>query len=156
MMKKILQVLNLVCLLFCATACNTYYVASANQPISIYADRNITQVAYDVPAGTVLLLKGYARKGLTRVRYHSNLTWYWVDNTNLTLVPGFNPKQYDQLYSSYETTGTATTSNGYDATIQTGPRGGKYYINKNGNKTYIKKGTSSGGTRHVGGSRGHH
>lgn len=24
-------------------------------------------------------------------------------------------------------------------TIQTGPRGGKYYINKNGNKTYIKR-----------------
>jgi len=24
-------------------------------------------------------------------------------------------------------------------TIYTGPRGGKYYINKNGNKTYIKK-----------------
>lgn len=25
------------------------------------------------------------------------------------------------------------------ATIYTGPRGGKYYINKNGNKTYIKR-----------------
>lgn len=24
-------------------------------------------------------------------------------------------------------------------TIQTGPRGGKYYINKNGNKTYVKR-----------------
>jgi colicin import membrane protein len=27
-----------------------------------------------------------------------------------------------------------------DNTIQTGPRGGKYYINSHGNKTYIKKG----------------
>ena len=39
------------------------------------------------------------------------------------------------------TTGTTkssgTTTSG--KTIITGPRGGKYYINKNGNKTYIKK-----------------
>ena len=29
-------------------------------------------------------------------------------------------------------------STGSGQTIQTGPRGGKYYINSNGNKTYIK------------------
>jgi hypothetical protein len=155
MMKKLLQVLSIVCLLFCTTACHTYYVASSDQPVSIYADNYGGQIVYDVPAGTVLLLKGHARNGLTRVRYHLNPNWYWVSNTNLTLVPGFNPKQYDRSYSSYETSGTAATG-GYDATIQTGPRGGKYYINKNGNKTYVKRSTSSGTTRHVGGSRGHH
>ncbi|MFH0761446.1 MAG: hypothetical protein V2A67_08080 [Bacteroidota bacterium] len=33
-----------------------------------------------------------------------------------------------------------TSSGTYNGkTIYTGPRGGKYYINKNGNKTYIKK-----------------
>lgn len=31
--------------------------------------------------------------------------------------------------------GSSSSSN----TIYTGPRGGRYYINKNGNKTYIKK-----------------
>lgn len=40
---------------------------------------------------------------------------------------------------------TSPRSSGYrstpstGATIHTGPRGGKYYINSNGNKTYIKK-----------------
>lgn len=32
-----------------------------------------------------------------------------------------------------------TGSGGGYRTIHTGPRGGKYYINKNGNKTYIKR-----------------
>lgn len=36
-----------------------------------------------------------------------------------------------------EKTSTGETYNG--KTVHTGPRGGKYYINKNGNKTYIKR-----------------
>lgn len=41
--------------------------------------------------------------------------------------------------SSVKSSGTSTgSSTGSGRTIQTGPRGGKYYINKNGNKTYIK------------------
>ena len=36
-----------------------------------------------------------------------------------------------------ETKSNASTYNG--RTIYTGPRGGQYYINKNGKKTYIKK-----------------
>lgn len=34
---------------------------------------------------------------------------------------------------------TVSPSSNSDRTIYTGPRGGQYYINKNGNKTYIKK-----------------
>lgn len=39
--------------------------------------------------------------------------------------------------STQNSISTGTTSSG--RTIYTGPRGGKYYINSNGNKTYIKK-----------------
>lgn len=38
--------------------------------------------------------------------------------------------------SSYKSTGSSSYSG--SRTIHTGPRGGKYYINKNGNKTYLK------------------
>ena len=38
--------------------------------------------------------------------------------------------------TSTESTSSSTSS---DRTIYTGPRGGKYYINSKGNKTYIKK-----------------
>lgn len=34
---------------------------------------------------------------------------------------------------------STSTSNTSSKTIMTGPRGGQYYINKNGNKTYIKR-----------------
>lgn len=50
--------------------------------------------------------------------------------------------------STYKSTSTYKSSNSYSApsyssgsskTIQTGPKGGQYYINSNGNKTYVKK-----------------
>ncbi len=48
-------------------------------------------------------------------------------------------KSYSKPSSSYAapvTNSSAETYNGHE--VFTGPRGGKYYINKNGNKTYIK------------------
>lgn len=42
--------------------------------------------------------------------------------------------------SSGSTSGSSSGSTtGSGRTIQTGPRGGQYYINKNGNKTYVKR-----------------
>lgn len=41
-----------------------------------------------------------------------------------------------QLLKKNTSSSSGSTGNGQ--TIQTGPRGGKYYINSNGNKTYIK------------------
>ncbi len=38
-----------------------------------------------------------------------------------------------------QTTTPSYKSDNSNRTIHTGPRGGKYYINKNGKKTYIKK-----------------
>lgn len=45
---------------------------------------------------------------------------------------------YSGSKSTVKSSGSSGTSTGSGRTIQTGPRGGKYYINKNGNKTYIK------------------
>jgi colicin import membrane protein len=41
--------------------------------------------------------------------------------------------------SSVSSSSSSGSSSNTGRTIYTGPRGGKYYINKNGNKTYIKK-----------------
>lgn len=51
---------------------------------------------------------------------------------------------YSGSKSTVKSSGTSSgsssgTSTGSGRTIQTGPRGGQYYINKNGNKTYIKR-----------------
>jgi hypothetical protein len=154
-MKGFIYALLLVSLSFFASSCNTYYVASANIPFDLYTDGGGSQIAYSIPTGTMLLLKGHSKSGLVKVRYHSYPGWYWVSDANLSLVPGFNPKLYSSSYYSYETN-TIQGGGGYDATIQTGSRGGKYYINKNGNKTYVKRSTPSGTVKHVGGSRGRH
>ncbi|HET6558051.1 MAG TPA: hypothetical protein VFG54_12100 [Prolixibacteraceae bacterium] len=51
-------------------------------------------------------------------------------------------QEYGQKQSGSSTKSTTKSSYGSSSgsgrTIHTGPRGGKYYINKNGNKTYIK------------------
>lgn len=154
-MKRFIYSFLLITLLFFASSCNTYYVASANVPVDLYADGESTQIAYSVPIGTMLLLKGHSKNGLVKVRYHSYPGWYWVSDANLSLVPGFNPKLYSSSYYSYETN-DSQSGGGYDATIRTGSRGGKYYINKNGNKTYVKRSTPSGTVKHVRSSRSRH
>jgi hypothetical protein len=44
----------------------------------------------------------------------------------------------EHIKESLSQTSYQSPSNSYHS-IQTGPKGGKYYINKNGNKTYVKK-----------------
>lgn len=44
-----------------------------------------------------------------------------------------------QGYSKTVSKDNSSSGNSSDGTIYTGPRGGKYYINKNGKKTYIRK-----------------
>ncbi|MCF8450688.1 MAG: hypothetical protein K9G49_12530 [Taibaiella sp.] len=51
-------------------------------------------------------------------------------NTNTyTSEPGYRARDYSNDASNY----------GSGQTIQTGSRGGQYYINSNGNKTYVPK-----------------
>ena len=47
-------------------------------------------------------------------------------------------KNNGQAKSTVKSSGSSSGSSGSGRTILTGPRGGKYYINKNGKKTYIK------------------
>lgn len=60
-------------------------------------------------------------------------------------VGGTAKLKYEQLPKDYRYQATksyskSTYSSGSSSrTIHTGPRGGRYYINKNGKKTYIKK-----------------
>ncbi len=153
-MKKNLQLCATAFLIeLIITGCNTYYVASSDRPLDLYTNYNVSQIGYSVPTGTILLIRNHVKNGLTQVRVHSNRTWYWVSAAYITFVPDFDPRYYALTYSDYES-GTRSASNagsGYDATIQTGSRGGKYYINKNGNKTYVPRSTVSGSTRVVGG-----
>ncbi|WP_242084217.1 HNH endonuclease signature motif containing protein [Aestuariivivens sediminis] len=48
-------------------------------------------------------------------------------------TPTYSVPTYTPSYSSYKYSSSSSR------TIQTGPRGGRYYINSNGNKTYVKR-----------------
>ncbi|CAH0998005.1 hypothetical protein EMA8858_04140 [Emticicia aquatica] len=52
-----------------------------------------------------------------------------------------SPSQANTLSNTnYQSSYNTTTSSYYNSrTIRTGPRGGRYYINSNGNKTYVKR-----------------
>lgn len=157
-MKKLLP---LVCALTLLTAsCTRYYVALTTEPIDLYPENIVADTVLGIPAGSALLVKGKIKEGKQLVRYHQNANWYWAPSSTLSLIPNFNPKTYLSGYAAYEASkqgvSTEIVGSGYDAAIHTGPRGGQYYINKNGKKTYVKKASSSGSIRHVGGrgSRG--
>ena len=71
----------------------------------------------------------------------------WTDSEGITHVeikqPGNDTNENSYIPTSspgraiVSSPGAETTSS--EKIIYTGPRGGKYYINRNGNKTYIKK-----------------
>lgn len=64
---------------------------------------------------------------------------YYKTTNNNTVLDNYN---YSGNYNPYNgSTGTKTYSDSYytDKVLYTGPRGGQYYINSNGNKTYVQK-----------------
>jgi hypothetical protein len=60
------------------------------------------------------------------------------------IVANVELKEVHRPHISSQSTNTGSYqsgSSGSDRVIHTGPKGGRYYINKNGNKTYVKKGS---------------
>ena len=100
--------------------------------ISFFA---ITAIA---SAQSTTYVNGYTKSDGTYVQGHYKTT---SDNTNTnnystkgntnyyTGESGTKPKDYSRESSNYSS----------EKNIQTGSRGGQYYINSNGNKTYVPK-----------------
>ncbi len=70
-----------------------------------------------------------ARGGKYYINSNGNKTYVKKNKTSNYSVPAYKSNSY---YS------TPSYKSGSSRTIYTGPRGGSYYINSNGNKTYIK------------------
>lgn len=73
----------------------------------------------------------YQKKNGTMVEQHKQT------NPNGTLKDNYSSKGNTNPATGKTGTATPTNTNGKD--IKTGPKGGQYYINNNGNKTYIKQ-----------------
>ena len=134
----------------------SYFLLALSMPVFAQMDVQTTRLTHllsvpnqatfnhtlTIAAGGTVFIYGYRRDDYYQVRYnrHDYLVYYpyfdqiqfAVDLKEEALTRSKNgikelPKQ--RASPSY----TAPTR-----TIHTGPRGGRYYINKNGNKTYIK------------------
>lgn len=92
----------------------------------------------DCPNRTVVYQNGYIRSNGTYVRGHyktrpNNTNW-----DNFSTIGNTNP--YTGSIGSVAQDYTPKVYNyGSGRTIYTGSRGGQYYINSNGNKTYVPK-----------------
>ncbi|WP_297516447.1 hypothetical protein [Flavobacterium sp.] len=101
-------------------------------------------------AQTSTYVSGYTRSNGTYVQGYYRTTPNYTRNDNYSTVGNLNP--YTGTYgtkpadtyvpattnSSYSTP-THYSTPSYTTPIYTGPRGGTYYINSNGNKTYISR-----------------
>ncbi|HAZ00604.1 MAG: hypothetical protein A2W90_04950 [Bacteroidetes bacterium GWF2_42_66] len=108
--------------------------------VSIYKlPSSNSEVIIAIPAKKKFEILGYS-SGYFKVNYNGEIGYlneiYIKSNSQINTLKNSNFDTEHYLKSK----STPSKSKGYykDKTIYTGPRGGKYYINKNGNKTYIK------------------
>jgi hypothetical protein len=89
-------------------------------------------------------VQGYTRSNGTSVQGYYRTAPNYTRNDNYSTIGNINPhtgsygtKPADSYYSSSSYYSTPTY---YSSTpVYTGSRGGQYYINSNGNKTYISR-----------------
>ncbi len=93
-------------------------------------------------AQTSTYVSGYTRSNGTYVQGYYRTTPNYTRNDNYSTVGNVNPytgsygtKPADNYYVAPSTYSTPT----YSTPVYTGPRGGQYYYNSNGNKTYISR-----------------
>ncbi len=101
-------------------------------------------------------VRGYYRSSGTYVQPHQRTYPNATRNDNYSTIGNTNPytgragtqprdgyrtsvNTYSQVYAAPKVYITPTyTTPVYNQTVYTGSRGGQYYINRNGNKTYIR------------------
>ena len=74
-------------------------------------------------------------------RAHNAKTARERSNSSYYKIPSYKAprKTYSRYVSPTPNYGSFNFNSGSSRTIHTGPRGGKYYINSNGNKSYVKQ-----------------
>lgn len=141
-MKKIIFLFAfLSCVIFTA---NAQYKKDGTPDMRYSSNKQSYGNSYSTPTlnyGTnsdVRYQSGYIKDNGTFVLPH------YKTNTNSTNWDNFSTKDNYNYYNGNNGTKARDYSNdaynyGTGQTIQTGPNGGQYYINSNGNKTYVPK-----------------
>lgn len=131
-MLKYLYALLLLCLASCATTTPTYQASTpelyftTKAELPLYKRPSMRARAVRLHSLQRLSVVGRMEPSWCLVRYNDAVYYVECKYLELTQTAQYN---YTPSYTPRSTT---------PRTIHTGPRGGRYYINKNGNKTYIK------------------
>jgi hypothetical protein len=150
-MKKLIL---LFCVIF-TTSCSpeiSQWVYN-DKPIDVYESTLIDKKVTTIPPFVgYFVLTNKNKKGCWNVYSTKNSVIGVICNVKFTSISVTPPKNISLLSIvskrdsildiKYPTNPSESNSTQYDSNsqnIQTGPKGGKYYINSNGNKTYIKK-----------------
>jgi hypothetical protein len=115
------------------TQVNTYSV-----PTSTYT---VSASTYTVPSTTntsVQYQSGYTKSNGTVVQPYYKTTPNSTNTDNFSTTPNTNPYTGQTGTRAQDYT-PAASNYGSGKTIQTGSKGGQYYINSKGNKTYVPK-----------------
>lgn len=125
---------NVICflsLLFCSscTINQTEYYAISKTQIKVYYAGE-TFIDYIKP-NEVFILYNKSWKSKSKVKY-DNLKGYIYTKSSLDYT--YTTKPNVSIEKDFN------SNSSIPRIINTGPRGGKYYINKNGNKTYVPRG----------------
>jgi hypothetical protein len=89
-------------------------------------------------AQTSTYVNGYYKKNGTYVQGHYRQTSNCTNHDNWSTTTNVNPHTSDNGSRAKDYSPEAVNY-GNGKTIQTGPRGGQYYINDKGNKVYVPK-----------------
>ncbi|MDR0605367.1 MAG: hypothetical protein LBG80_13790 [Bacteroidales bacterium] len=133
-MKKIFLLLVLTISVVCV---NAQYKKDGTPDMRYKANKTTYGNSYSTPSRNTYV-SGYTKKNGTYVQPYVRTNANSTNRDNYSTKSNYNP------YNG--TTGTKAKDYSSDAlkygagkTIYTGPRGGQYYYNSNGNKVYVPK-----------------
>jgi hypothetical protein len=144
-----LYTLLLACLLFLGSCTSTQTLYTTHNDVPVYLapttyapqvvgylphSRAFTKPEPSSKKGWYYVLYGDNQFGFIEARYLGK-----VQPAPTASIPSVPRPSESQSVSSGSSSSPVSSSSGSHV-IYTGPRGGRYYINKNGNKTYVKKG----------------
>lgn len=130
-MKKILFAFVLSCMGFISTNAQSIY--SSNSYFGSSSSTSISSTN-----SSVRYQQGYTRKDGTYVNGHMKTRSNNTNHDNFSTIGNSNPYT-GSIGSVAKDYSVGAYNYGSGKTIHTGSRGGQYYINSNGNKTYVPK-----------------
>ena len=136
-MKKIILSGAILAMSFISNV-NAQSFESSNRQVGSFNSSQTTSSTFNNVNTSTRYQNGYTRKDGTFVTGHMKTTSNGTNLDNYSTRSNVNPYT-GTTGSRAQDYSTQSYNQGSGNTIHTGSRGGQYYINSNGNKTYVPK-----------------